>query len=202
MLSDDTLLEKYLSDTTDDKGALKFICSEKCTKAMINYDEYDGWTPLCLTARLNRYEVVQALINKGADVSYVHSDTSYSALAYCLTDGAGRDDDEQDKTIDILLKAGAPLEYTTFNQIFNLFTLACRVDNLQAAKKFLEYHPEININVIDYHEDEDGNYKTPLEYATEYGNQELVELINAVLEKRSLEKGVNLSHNDSKKNKL
>lgn len=197
MLSDDTLLEQYLGDTTDDEGALKFIRSDDCTKAMVNYDEYDGWTPLCLTARLNRYEVVQALIEKGADVSYVHSDSSYSPLAYCLTDGSGCDDEEQNMTIDILLKAGAPLEYTSFKKPYNIFTLACSMNNMDAIYKLLSYDPEVKLDVPDYHDD-----KTPMEYAIENENQELIDLINAMTEKRSLDKDINLSHTNNKKKKL
>lgn len=197
-MTDDTLLEQYMADTNDDEGCINFIRSKDCTVAMINYDEYDGWTPLCLAARLNRFEVVRALLEKGADVNYVHSDSSYNALAYCLTDGAGRVEEEQMKTIDILLEYNPKLEYNSFDKDFSVFTLACYMNDVLAAKKLFNYSPTLNTQIPLYHEDENDERKKAIDYAMEYENEELIELIRSIDEKQSLENSINMKHNNKK----
>lgn len=197
-MDDNTLVEKYMNDVEDDKGAIKFIKSSSCTIEMVNNNDYDGWTALCLAARLNRYKVVKALIDKGADVNYVHWDSSYSALSYCIVDGCSRNDKEQMKTIDLLLNAGATLDYYSYtDKPFNIFTLACRIDSVEIAKKLFHYNPNLKIDVPDYHDD-----LTPIEFALEHKNQELIDLINTITEKQKLENSLKNSNKNSTNHKL
>jgi ankyrin repeat protein len=194
-LSEDTLFEEYMADTKDDIRAIDFINSPKCTLEMINYDNGDGWCALNLAARLNRYHVVEALINKGADVNHVSWDSSMNPLMYAINDGDYYENDgskaDNLKTIHLLINAGTDLNY---GDRFSAFTLACQVNKTEVICGLL--YNKININF----KDEDGN--TGIDYLKENHNEEALKLIDNYLLNTRLEKELSTNTKETKKHKI
>jgi ankyrin repeat protein len=193
-LSEDTLFEEYMSDTTDDEGAIKFINSPECTIEMINYDNGDGWCALNLAARLNRYEVVEALIKKGADVNHVSWDSSMNPLMYAIYDGdyyEGGSKEANLKTIELLINAGTNLN---FEDRFSAFTLACGARKIEVIASLLQH----NINVE--FKDENGN--TGLNMLKKHNNVEGIKLIETYLLNKSLQKELPTNGVEVKKPKI
>jgi ankyrin repeat protein len=179
MLEEDTLIEQYMADTNDDEGAIKFIKSPECTLEIVNYEDGDGWTALNLAARLNRYEVVKALIEKGADVNQINSNYSYNALMFCIIDGSSSDEDEEQyKTAKLLIDSGTNLN---FEDRFSAFSQACEMAKIEILKLILQ-HPSINIGFIDEEN------KTGLDYLNEDNNVEGLSLVNAYVMNNKLDK--------------
>ncbi len=194
-LGEDTLFEVYMANTKDDIGAIKFINSPECTVEMVNYDNGDGWCPLNLAARLNRHEVVDALIKKGADVNQVSWDSSMNALMYAICDG---DYYEQDgskldnlKTIELLVNAGTNLN---FEDRTSAFLLACELNKTEVIALLLAH--KINIDF----KDEDGN--TSMTFLRERNNNEGIRLVENYMLKESLQKELPNELSESKKPKM
>lgn len=194
-LNEDTLIEQYMADTNDDIGTIKFINSANCTKEMVNYEDGDGWCALNLAARLNRYEVVDALIKKGGDVNHINRGHSMNPLMFAIYDGDYYDHDESKednlKTIQLLINAGTNLNY---EKRFSAFTLACQTRKNEVVSLLLSY--DIN---IDY-KDEDG--KTGLDHLREDENEFCIKLVEKYLLSKSLQKELTSNNNETKKIKM
>ena len=187
-----TLYYLYMSNTEDDVGAIKFINSKECTLEMINYDNGDGWCPLNLAARLNRSDVVEALIKKGADVNHVSWDYSYTPLMFCIVYGSCRgDDEEQLRTIDLLINAGTNLNY---EGRFSAFSKVCCSNQTEIIKKLLQ-HP-INIEF----RDEDGI--SGMDYLIDHKNYEAISLVNKYLLNNTLQQELNAEKQIAKRVKI
>lgn len=172
------LIDDYMMDTNDDERIINFLKTDKCSLDMVNYQDDDGWCALNLAARLNRYEVVQALVEKGANVNLINWDSSFNPLMYCISDGDSYYESEKEnqlKTIKILIEAGTNLN---FEDRFSAFTLACEMNNTSIIRLLLEK----NVN-IDF---KDENDKTGLDYINENNNQEALSMINSYLMNRKL----------------
>lgn len=168
-LPEDILYEEYLGDTRDDKRIINFLRSSDCTKKMVNYRNDDGWCALNLTAKSNRWEVVEELLKKEADPNYVSWDTSYNSLMYCIAEGSSYDPKKKEnrlKTIKLLIEAGTNLNY---EDRFSAFTIAASIDDTDVIKLLIEQP----INIAFKDEDD----KTGIDYLLEYNNDECLSLI-------------------------
>jgi ankyrin repeat protein len=167
------LVDDYMMDTTDDERVINFLKTDKCSLDMVNYQDGDGWCALNLAARLNRFDVVQALVEKGANVNLISWDSSFNSLMYSIVDGDSYFESEKEnqlKTIKLLIEAGTNLN---FEDRFSAFTLACEMNNTSIIRLLLEK----NVN-IDF---KDENDKTGLDYINENNNQEALSMVNSYL---------------------
>jgi ankyrin repeat protein len=193
-LDESTLVEVYMADTRDDKGAIAFINSAECTKEMVNYADDDGWTALNLAAKLNRWEVVEALIKKGADVNHENFNYSMNALMFAIYDGdyyEGEDREANLKTIDLLINAGTDLN---FEDRFSAFTLACNLDKIEVIVRLLGH----GVN-IDFKDEDD---KTGMEHLIENKNEDAIRLVENYRLNNKLQEELPSNKSEPKKPKL
>lgn len=193
-LSEETLLEEYMADTEDDEGAIKFINSKKCTKEMVNYSDDDGWSALNLAARLNRWEVVEALIKKGANPNHIHWDYSYNALMFAIVDGSYYEGETREanlKTIDLLINAGTNLN---FEDRFSAFSLACELRKTEVIARLLGHGVNIDFK------DEDG--KTGMDHLIKNNSKEAIDLVEKYILKNNLQEELKSTQSENKKPKI
>lgn len=192
-LYEETLVEEYMADTKDDVRAIKFINSPQCTLEMINYMDDDGWCSLNLAARLNRYEVVEALIKKGANPNVVSWDSGRNPLMYAISEGTYYNEEKISniKTIEILINAGTDLN---FGKRTSAFVLACELNKTEVIALLLAH--QINIDF------KDKNGHTGLDYLKEAENEEGIKLVETYLLNKSLQKELTTNGVETKKPKM
>lgn len=188
------LIDDYMMNTDDDERVINFLKSELCSIDMVNYQDNDGWCALNLAARLNRHEVVKALIEKGADVNRINWDHSFNPLMFCIYEGDNHSEEDKEnklKTVKLLIDANTNLN---FEDRFSAFTLACQVNETEVIKLLLQY----NIN-IDF-KDEDG--QSGLDYLKEHYNQEAINMVNSYVMHEKLNTELNQQNHSNPKLKI
>ena len=165
------LFEEYMSDVDDDESVLCFLKSDECTKEMVNYYNGDGWSSLILAARQARFEVMQAMIKKGADVNYVDLDHSCNALMHMIHNvDSYTSEDEQlfFNCAKLLIDAGTDLH---FKDRFSAFTMACECRRTNIIPLFLAQDVDLEWK------DEDG--KSGIDYLIEDNNEQALAMISS-----------------------
>jgi ankyrin repeat protein len=161
---------------------VKFIESKECTKKMCNYKDRDGNTPLYVAAAENKFEIVEALVKKGANVNYVKESNSLNPLMVAIFDSSFQATNKEKANTDIinfLVDAGTNLEPTLGESAFNL---ACLTEKTEAIRKILGSGKEINLHFRDRYN------ATGLGHLEQTGNDEGLRLVQNYLLNKSLKK--------------
>lgn len=127
--------------------------------ADVNRRDLEGRLPL-YRACGNSTEIVQALLEHGADPSLVNGDGAHS-LHYCVSRNLSQ-------RLQILLEAGAPVNLVEKNSAESALYVACDEGRLECAKLLLNYGAEPNLG---------RKGTTPLMAASRHGSLALVELL-------------------------
>lgn len=159
-----------------------FIESKECNKKVFDYKDKDGNTPLYVAAITNKYEVVKALVKKGANVNHVKDANSMNALMGAIFDSSyqttGKEKENTD-IINLLVEAGTSLEPTFGESAFNL---ACMTEKTEAIRNILGSGQEINIHFRDRYN------ATGLGHLEQTGNDEGLRLVQNYLLNKNLKK--------------
>lgn len=159
-----------------------FIESKECTKDIFNYIDADGNTPLYVAAGTNKYEVVKALVKKGANVNHFKDANGFNALMAAIFDSsylATNRIKENEEIINLLIDAGTSLEPTIGESAFNL---ACLTGKTEAIRKILGSGKEINLHFRDRYN------ATGLGHLEQTGNDEGLRLVENYLLNKALKK--------------
>jgi uncharacterized protein len=195
-LSEDTLYTRYLDDEVKEKAALNFIKSSECTLEMINYEDPNGFTPLCMAARFNSHKVVKALIDKGADINYVTTIYEMNALICAIAEGKYEPEDGSKeanlKVVELLINAGTNVDFKSNS--YSAFVLACRCNKTEVVKLLLNHDIDINFK--------DSYQKKGMDYLKQEKNKEGIKLVQSYILNKSLQKELFINSSENKKPKI
>jgi RNA polymerase sigma factor (sigma-70 family) len=133
----------------------------------VNSRDEEGQTPLFYAARYGDLDILDVLLKRGADLK-ITSKSGSTVLDMTFNSGQ--------EVRDFLIHAGAPLDS------LDEFNAAIRVGDMKSVEHLLQ--TDLDINKKDHHG------ITPLMYAAEKGNIEIIKLL--------LEEGANTEVKDSK----
>jgi ankyrin repeat protein len=175
---------------------VKFIESKECTKKLVNYKGNGGATPLYVAAISNKFEVVEALIKKGANLNPIRESNGFTPLMGAIFDSSYQATNREKANTDIinlLIDAGASLEPTIGDSPFNL---ACMTEKTEAIRKILSSGQEINLHFRDRYN------ATGLGHLEHTDNTEGLRLVELYLINKNLKKELATSETNSKKLKV
>lgn len=166
---------------------IDFINSEACTKKIINCRTFNGNTPLFMAASLNEFEIVDALIKKGADINVVVESMTPLIKVIMMNDYG----EANEITINLLIDAGASLEPVDQKSAFNM---ACYVYKNEAIKRMLPLGVDLQFK--------DQYGKNALEHLQFTRNEEALKFIETYLLEKSLQKELTNKNTENKKLKI
>ena len=175
--------------TGDTKELLEFINSDKCSKNLIDYSGSDGKTALYVAVSMIRFNIVEALINKGANVNIVSN--SLTPLMLALFSTSKEEIEENRKIINFLIDSGANFEPVNG---LSPFSIACFIQKNETMKKMLNYN--IDIDFIDK------NGKTALDHLYEQNNTEGLKILKSYLLEKSIREELPILDNYQKRLKI
>lgn len=135
-------------------------------KILIKYNaniecEYRGDVPLFISSELGNTEIVEYLLDNGANVNYTNSIDGATALYIAAKTG-------QNSVIELLLNRGANIE-AVYEKVQTPLYVAALNGNIDSVKMLIRYNANVNVR--------DDNGKTPLYVSSQNGSHEIVELL-------------------------
>jgi ankyrin repeat protein len=175
---------------------VKFIESKECDRKIFNYKDSGGATPLYVAAMSNKFEIVEALVKKGANLNAIRDANGFNPLMAAIFDSSYEATNREKQNTDIinlLIEAGTNLEPTIGDSAFNL---ACMTGKTEAIRKILASGQEINLHFRDRFN------ATGLGHLERTGNDEGLRLVELYLINKSLKKDLPKLDNSKKKVKV
>lgn len=198
MASGKISLENKILDYQNDADVVAFINSSACTKEMVNELGGNNMTPLHVAAMSNKYTIVEALINKGADVNglFYGVPTSglpplHMAIYYGSYDNADKDNNL--KTINLLLAAKADINIPNHSA----FVLACIKSKNEVIKILLNY--DIDIQFKGAFQSAYDNDKTGLDYLKLHKNEIGIKIVEAHMLSKALQEELTVTKSKNSK---
>lgn len=138
--------------------------------------KWESLNPIHTASMFHNYEILNTLIQAGADVNSETTDTENTWTPLTLAAGHGSEENEEntskitkrDKTIHLLLRNEARIDFCRKNRISPLY-MACQEGHVSTVELLLNNGANINLC------DEDG--KNPLSIACENGHTSIVQLL-------------------------